>query len=255
MCYRMRDTDSLGYPYYTPFVIAQSDKFSNDTDPSLWTIYGTSWTAWQQYGVTLGTLACPSSIRMPVLQDLTATNPEWGAVVWSNYMYVGGLTSNIMASATYSPIKYQHYSVPNWGTAIPAVSSSDPNISQLVLAADMVFYSGGSPGKPSGWDITGRWVINHVAADQIYDQATNQFFPMPDFQNILYGDGHVAAKQRADFPYILNTEAGTKPLWNFSMIQTDPTQQTGGYMYWGEMDTIKPLVALPNQPPPDARRW
>src|SRR6185437_4822608 len=142
MCYRMRDTDSLGYPYYTPFVIAQSDKFSNDADISLWTIYGTSWTAWQDCGVNLGTLSCPSSMRVATMQDLTVTNPEWGAVVWSNYMYVGGLTTTVMATAPGAAIKYQHYSVPNWGaTTAPAVTTADTNLSQLILAADMVFYS------------------------------------------------------------------------------------------------------------------
>jgi prepilin-type N-terminal cleavage/methylation domain-containing protein len=267
MCYRMRDTDSAQYPYYTPFVIAQADKLSDDSDPAMWTVFGTSWSAWQMAGESLQSLSCPSASRVAVAQDLTNTNPEWGSVIWSTYMYVGGLTSTITTQEPYQAKPYPKCSKQNWGTAPPAVTTFDTNLSETVLAADMVFYSGNTgPINMAGnsWDVAGRWMINHPSKDLVTmtpatAKASAVSGPIPDFQNILYGDGHVAAKQRADFPFALNTEANASygastpqaQQWNFSMVQADPsTGGVGGYMYWGEMNSILTYVPpLPNIPP------
>lgn len=250
MCYRQRDTDSLSYPYYTPFVFPQADKMSDDSDPYLWRVYGTSWQEWQASGLTLESISCPSSTRVAVAQDLSLTNPEWGSVVWSTYMYVGGLDSTIMENSPYQKDPYQKFSTHHWGTAIPALTSFDTVLSDRVLAADMIFYSGGIGTVGSiGWDRTGRWVINHQAQEQVYDQAGQQWCSMPDFQNILYGDGHVAPKQRGDFPYVLNAETtAQKSQWNFSMVVGDP-KSSGGYLYWGELDAIPKPVPPPPTPP------
>lgn len=270
MCYRMRDTKDLQYPYYTPFVFPQSDSLSNDTDPYLWMVYGTSWQEWQACGLTLESISCPSSLRVAVAQDLSLTNPEWGSVVWSTYMYVGGLTSTIMAKSPYLPDNYEKGSTPHWGTAVPAITTFDTLLSDKILAADMIFFSGATKSKGSTlWEQSGsgRWIINHLAPNQEYDQAGQQWSSMPDYQNILYADGHVGAKQRADFPYILNTEvtAASSADWNFSMVQGDPTSG-GGYMYWGEWDALPPKIPPPTQqipaqpgsdntPPPPPPGW
>src|ERR1700678_1751761 len=100
VCYRMRDTTAASYPYYIPFCISQgviqtgqTDYFSNDAIPSCWQVYGTSWNAWQQYGGNIGVFSCPSANTGGALAvDLTnSATPEYGAIVWIDYMYVGGL--------------------------------------------------------------------------------------------------------------------------------------------------------------------
>ncbi len=77
------------------------------------------------------TLVCPSS-QDPVVQ-WAYTDGQWGNMVWSNYMYMGGLTTKNINGAGNA----------NWGTVNPAVHQYDDGNSTSVLAADEVYWDNG----------------------------------------------------------------------------------------------------------------
>ena len=139
-------------------------------------------------------------------------------------MYLGGITpSNYFKSAA------------RWGTAVPAVNQKDPHLTDEFLAADTVFFTGGPSYQ---WDAaTDRYQINHPR------RTDNK---IPDFQNILYGDGHVEGKGREWYPSALTTS-------NYSLCHAG--SGIGGFMYWGPTLSSRPWgstlppPAAPSRPP------
>lgn len=291
MCYRMRDTPSVGYPYYVPFCISQGtssgtpDLFSNDNNPNYWRVWGTSWTEWQASGANLSIFTCPSSsgngaytIDLSTVNSQNATViPGWGAVVWIDYMYVGGLsyfplptllangsTTSFAGSlcgypgiSTQTSVVYTEQSIGHWGTAVPAVQTNTGAVQQggrtytalnsgtnvavqtdtFVLAADMCFQ----------WNTTTGVKTNHPLERK--DPRTNTLFWVPDFQNVLYSDGSVRSHGQEDYMQPLNTDAvlstGDHDAWN---MDTGPnwslwiSPNAGGYCYWGEGESIAPIL-------------
>jgi hypothetical protein len=137
-------------------------------------------------------------------------------------MYVGGLTLKNVGKST------AHWAVA--GTATPAIRNNENDLVDKVLCADIVFYSGGPGNK---WDTVGRrYIINHP-------NQTNAF--LPDFQNLLYGDGHVEPKTKGDYGWALNTST------NYSFRHAN--NGVGGYMYWGESPPAPPPPPPPPTPP------
>ena len=214
VCYKM---PSVQFPYRFPMVISTDDRL--DQDPNLWKAYGNSWTAYTMAGTIDQTWACPSSDPVRFLDPSMGCPPEWGSCVWTDYMYVGGLTTSNVGK-----------SVARWvqaGTAIPAVRYNENDLVDKILAADAVFYSGG-PGTK--WDsVQRRYLINHPSS---IDPKR------PDFQNILYGDGHVEPRTIGDYKLALNTSN------NYSFLHAG--NGVGGFMYWGQT----PPVPTPPAPPP-----
>ena len=295
-CYRMRDTTTpaaASYPYYIPFCISQGsikagqkDTNSNDTDQTWWSVFGTTWTEWQRYGVNLQTLSCPSSSGGgAVLADYSSSNLAWGAVVWMDYMYVGSLSTSLLhynpilyqnaSGAEVAGVQYTQYSVDHWGTMVPAVTANtgaqqiggrtvtgagDPVMITVqsrtfILAADMVFYSGGAG---CSWDS-----VSSVASDKSsryrinHPQRNNPL--LPDFQNILYSDGSVSPHNKDDYTQPLNTDSATSQTANWSMMlssSTTPGDSTsgtaasgvGGFLYWGENEALP--LPIPDVIPP-----
>jgi hypothetical protein len=122
MCYKMPDTQ---FPYRFPMVISQDTRL--DLDPILWKAYGNSWTAFSQFGTSAGTWYCPSADPIRFLDPSMGIPPEWGTCVWTDYMYVGGLTLTNCGKST-----------PHWGsagTAVPAVRTIQTQLCDRVLAA------------------------------------------------------------------------------------------------------------------------
>jgi hypothetical protein len=152
-------------------------------------------------------------------------DPAWGPVVWTNYLYAGGLLTTNLGNSSQK-----------WNQCIPAVKNNDADSAHRVLAADMVFW-GGSGTK---WTNVGRkYDINH---------ARNDGSNLPAFQNILYGDGHVEGKGREWYPIALGTG-------NYSFLYTSKASY-GGYCYWGRylLDGVvndPPVPPNPNPPPPN----
>jgi len=155
-------------------------------------------------------MVCPSS-QNPVVM-WTYSDQQWGACIWSNYMYVGGLTTTNISGA-----------IANWGTATPAVHQYDDDNSTKVLAADEIFWVSGHPSFEN---------YNGGAAYRINHLDTHSTTPSPAFQNVLYGDGHVWPLQKADYPNGLLTGTGNCSL--------DYNVSGGPLFYWSGLNSGTP---------------
>ena len=207
-----------GYPYRFPAVISRN--WNYDRKATSWTVYGTPWQTFLQFGANEKNFICPSAILgLEYLDSSTKTPTSWGSIVWTDYIYVAGMTT-----------RNHGWSVAHWGNAVPAVKAGDRSASQRILAADMVFFTGG-PGYT--WDLVQhRYRINHRRL-----AAPNR----PAFQNILYADGHVEGKGPDFYPGELTTS-------NHSFAHAK--SPVGGFLYWGPMQSGKPLVTTFGHPTP-----
>jgi len=225
VCYNMPDTS---FPYRFPIVISQDTSLDQTT--AMWQAYGTSYAEFGLYGMQDQSWYCPSSDPIRFLDTTNGLPPEWGApgVVWTDYMYVGGLyyISGVGTNVGQSKANWM-----NNLSATPAVRNNDNDLVDKILAADTVFYSGGAGYK---WDtVAPRYIINHR-----YPLDTKR----PDFQNILYGDGHVEPKTIGDYQYPLSTAAT-----NYSFYHAN--NAVGGFMYWGQSPPATPPPPSPPTPP------
>ena len=217
MCYNMPD---LKFPYRFPIVVSQDDRL--DQDFKLWQAYGTSYPCFTSYGMQTESWHCPSGGSVRFLDPADGNPPEWGLCVWTGYMYVGGLKTNNVGKST------AHWAAA--GTATPAVRADENDLVDKILAADIVFYTGGPGNK---WDtVQYRYLINHPNNGQVH---------LPDFQNILHGDGHVDALTIMDYKWALNTST------NYSFRHAN--NGVGGYLYWGETPPAPPVPPPPPPPP------
>jgi prepilin-type N-terminal cleavage/methylation domain-containing protein len=200
--YRMPQS---GYNYRFPLVISRDTTL--DDSLSKWTTYGSSWSIFTRNGATERTFICPSAAEQQVkyLDSTNGAPTMWGPVVWSNYAYVAGLTSTNYGSSS-----------ARWGSAAPAVKAIDRGLSQRILAADMVFFTGGPAYL---WDqVHQRYEINHPA---MRDPKR------PAYQNVLYGDGHVEGHGPEYWSKPLNTTT------NYSLEHGSVKSLVGGFIYWG----------------------
>jgi prepilin-type N-terminal cleavage/methylation domain-containing protein len=211
--YRM---PASGYSYRFPLAITRDIKMDETT--TKWTTYGSSWASFEENGATEKTFVCPSAItELRYLDPSTGTPAMWGQIVWTNYAYVAGLTANNYGR-----------SIVRWGTAIPAVKSSDRAGAQKVIAADMVFFTGGGAYI---WDwVQERYAINHRSRDA----------SRPAFQNVLYADGHVAGLGPEHWRFPLNTTN------NFSLQHAK--SPIGGFIYWCPMQAGTVTGKIPSTP-------
>lgn len=217
MCYKMPD---VSFPYRFPIVVSQDDRL--DQDFKLWQAYGTSFPCFTSYGMQNESWHCPDVNPIRFLDPATGCPPEWGVCVWTDYMYVGGMTTANVGKST------AHWAAA--GTATPAVRSNENDLVDKILAADTVFYTGGPGNK---WDtVQYRYLINHPNHTQGF---------RPDFQNILHGDGHVDALTASDYQWALNTST------NYSLRHAG--NGVGGYLYWGQQPPAPPPPPAPPVPP------
>lgn len=207
---------------YFPSILNYDD-LNRGVPPTVdsWQIYGVSLLQFFDYGVRRGSLPeepavgtflrvepsgiSGSSLICPSSQStIDMWNPgdfNWGDNVWGHYMYVGGITSEKLITPAFG----------KWGTKVPAVRQNDQNLTDEILAADEVWFSGG----PSyAWEpATGEnYRINHRRLDD----------PLPPaWQNILFGDGHVAGfgKDYYSVPLDIN---------NYSLTHFT----NGAFFYW-----------------------
>src|SRR5665213_2843991 len=145
------------------------------------------------------------------------------------------------AVATFGPSMYVWKVDPNNASAVKPIPVGMAPAAQTVLAADMVYYSGTTANPPV-------YNINHPKGG--YMLSSTGFAPIPDFQNVLYGDGRVEGHDQGEYPLALNdvTYAGPSGqfAWDFSMKFAN---NQPGYYYWGEQESTPMLTGL--TPPPD----
>lgn len=204
-----------------PMALALGDAL--DSEASLWKTYGTPLATWAKLGAPIEVWKCPSSPFEPRYYNtpggVTATN--WGQLVWTDYMYLGGLTASTLGDSR-----------GRWGLLVPAVRLHDKAAPNLLLAADGVFYAGG-PTYPWARKIQ----INH---------ATPTDPTRVDYQAVLYGDGHVLAQGREMYPKTIPADRG-----NYSLLHDGKTSD-GGFFYWGAAMSWTPGKAVPPPAAPAA---
>lgn len=185
-----------------------------------WKRYGTPWSIWQQYGAAPGVWRCPGSqyeVRAYNGVDGIPADPAWGQIVYTDYAYVGGLVNN---TATLGK------SVARWGTLyVPATRTHNRNATELILAADAVYYSAGS-GR--------RYHINHPIPNKTGEV---------DRQAILYADGHVSEFGREMYDGPLQNLRGR------ATLQFD-NRSGNGYTFFGLLPVVVPTTPPAPPPPP-----
>lgn len=156
-------------------------------------------------GGVRSSLVCPSSTS-PLI--MASYNGVVGSTLRNDYMYMGG----------YTPTRL-NYNVFYWvgdmnsQTVGAAVRVSDPDLPELVLAADDLVnntYTDGTFGSPG-------YTTNHglVGSPDAW---------RPRYQNILFGDGHVEGVGPEHYPQTLSTT-------NYSVRHS--SYATNLYWYWG----------------------
>jgi type II secretory pathway pseudopilin PulG len=224
MAYQMPDP---AFPYRFPPVISMDASLERDNK---WKTYGTPWQTWKKYGAGDDVWHCPSSQLQAVkfYDPANGTPAEWGPCVWTDYAYFGGLS--YVNSSNHNLGKSQQ----RWGGLPPAVAPSDPNPSERVLAADMVFYT----GSGTKWQSmrTGQYIVNHSSATDV---------KQVDWQGVLYADGHVEGMGRDRYESPLNTMA-SQSRWAF----LQGGNGLGGYIFVGPPAPPLPPPPSPPSPPP-----
>jgi prepilin-type processing-associated H-X9-DG protein len=107
---------------------------------------------------------------------------KWGGVVLMNYAYLGGLTYERFNN----PPNPGSYSATNFSTDyVPAVTTSDPDLTRRILALDEVF-----------WNLTGNqsWPNNSYPAGFRTGHTTRNG-NAPAVVNLLFADGHVESQR------------------------------------------------------------
>ena len=263
----IRSSDPTKAPLGVDFnLLANAQNNFAETPPNVYYSNGTTWSTFTDYGVTLKNLSCPSYPKPAtmVFVAIGGIPMPYGDVVRMNYMYVGGLTSAGTASAT-APASSILLSGQHWGTAVPAVTNHDgvnlgvmrdTSTTQVghaiygsgVLGADNVFYTGGAAYSLNG-QVQTNYIINHAK----WNDPTR-----PDFQNVLYADGHVEGHGPESFANPLGIESSPAPLNNYSFVAgpLSSISPLGGFFYWGEGESqakLDPPGTYPNKswyPPP-----
>lgn len=235
--------------YSFPTLISDDQNEYNNLDPNNKDPNpgSTRWQTFLSYGTTEKTWICPSATRgIGYFPEATAP-PAWGPVVWPSYMYIGGMTTanvgksilHVSATPGYAGPTYWtsvsgYNSSGTWYSPLPAVTDREQDPASHVLAADLVFFTGGSGW---GWDLTQpRYVINH---------RDTKFAARPTWQNQLYGDGHVDALG----PQYWNLDISTR---TYSFYHSSSGSNSGGFLYWGGANTPPPPDNATNPAPPAA---
>lgn len=165
--YRLRaEVFACGYP-------SRINATNTDADAKEWKKFGTQWTVWQAYGLKESLCQCPSMQSKTVGFYLVVD--DWGPFVDITYSYVGGLSDLIH---TRSGFKWTTI-----GALVPATSLRGNRPDRRLLAADLVHRFG--PSAPSG----DTFYINHPTRNGLSSE----------FQNHLFGDGHVQGRANEAF--------------------------------------------------------
>jgi len=182
----------------------------SEADNDQWKTFGTPWTVWQTYGLTLPLCQCPSmkSVTARVITLADYNDPIWSPFVDITYSYVGGL------SALASP---NELGTMNWttiGALVPVKSFRDSRTDRRLLAADWVLRYGPNAGD--------YYFINH---------PTRSGYSV-EFQNHLFADGHVQGRANEAFLCPLKGGGSSLSAYNYAFRHF----ASGDYFwfYWGQ---------------------
>jgi prepilin-type N-terminal cleavage/methylation domain-containing protein len=170
-----------------------------------WRTHGTSWDTFEAYGTAVEMMECPTSVPEPWW---TSPGHHGGGRLVTDYVYVGGLRAKPGTTQSADGPGEAPSATFAWGMSesipAPAAAATDANLGDRVLLVDWVRFH---------WE---AWGINHPDADDP---------ERPDYQNILYADGHVEGRGRGYYADPLDEG-------NFSMLA--PRNNGLVYDYWGQ---------------------
>ncbi len=157
--------------------------------------YGTYYETLQEYGLTDAISLCPSGYQTGV--SYAADWTWWGSRVTIGYQYIGGSWEGLKnQSGRYSRNGPRHQWNDNVARPV-AARASDSGLSEKIMAADRVELR------------TGAWGANVFYANH------RQFSPdpyKPDWENVLFADGHLEGKGRGYYPdpvwYVAGSNTG-----------------------------------------------
>lgn len=160
----------------------RSDCINNWNSPET---YGTLYGTWQKYGLTDSIALCPSRPESRV--GSWGETTWWGFVRQTGYSYAGG---NWHALDWWGQNpgwgKGSRHNWSNAGLRMVAARTTTPDLSEKILAADIVTYFGSCWNQDNVTYSHGNYGYEYYLRGSGPDR--------PDFQNVLYGDGHVEGK-------------------------------------------------------------
>ena len=141
----------------------------------------------------------------------------WGIQI--GYVYVGGITDRVPGSFTQfgGGIRSGATSTGNYGQRIPMSKTTDPNASQRVLAADTIRFVNQA--------IPVAYQVNHFRGSDLNK---------PNFQNVLFGDGHVAGETPSFRDRNTNATSNTLSIQNWSLAHFFSGPTPYDLYYWGQ---------------------
>ncbi len=207
---------------------------SSGAQPQAWERFGTPYQEFVKYapgtsnysvpllggGATslINWLVCPSA-QAGGGQAAIRAGEGWGWYITTSYAYVAGIPARTVGT-NYPPYgTITHSSAFNFGSRVPMVKISDKGAVEKVIAADMVFWSGAS-------NSASQYIVNHPERTNVRRAA---------FQNILFGDGHVAGEKPSYLDSITRKRSNDMSATNWSMaFEAAPSPYAGSYFYWGQ---------------------
>jgi prepilin-type N-terminal cleavage/methylation domain-containing protein len=203
----------------------------NVKDTSTWRRFGTPYQELLKYAPATGHIEAPNftggiSPKVADWMICPAGSTSVGYIVWEglgagygwgismSYMYVGGIPARQVGTFREFGGGITEVSYTNYGDRIPMVRTTDPNPSQRVLAADTIRWIG--PYNPTGFQ------VNHFKSGDV---------SRPNFQNVLFGDGHVSGGVPAFRDRVTLTSSNKISLNNFSLCKE---KDVNDFYYWGQ---------------------
>lgn len=180
LCPTFWDADSDGT---NDEIAADCGSSSDPLNPNwnAWKRGGTNMSTWQEYGVSLDVLACPSATDRKLLKFRCGPEPlfidsgapkAWGKLYFVAYIWAPGLQRSCWGRP--------HRNAANQGynqagkRIQPALKINDNDSDRRLLAADDVYWYG-----PANWGVH-DYSINHESKTAM----------IPDVQNLVFLDGH-----------------------------------------------------------------
>ncbi len=212
---------------------------NNSTDRDTWRRFGTPYQQFLKYApagksfeVDLITNTDPNR-KNPQLANwlICPSAPAVGYLAWERfgggfgwgiqigYVYMGGLTDRVPGSFTQfgGGIRSGATSTGNYGQRIPMSKITDPNASQRVLAADTIRFV--NQATPVAYQ------VNHFRGSDLNK---------PNFQNVLFGDGHVAGETPSFRDRNTNATSNTLSIQNWSLAHFFSGPTPYDLFYWGQ---------------------
>ncbi len=190
----------------------------------VWRGHGTSFETWRSMGVGLPAMDCPSTEYVPTEGSDFDYPSGWSGIadrVLMDYLIVSGVYYDSVAGAAQRKPGAYNYNETRWYAAV------DPNDT----IADPMF--DGENGQPSKQIVSAdrvEWRSDIFGMHSNHDPGTpTETGNRPTFQNVAYGDGHVAALGQTVYANPIHLDN-----WSHRAPGGDPEGGRYKRVYWGQ---------------------